>query len=130
MRLFLQVEIGDWQESDYDKPFVHYASSLSNDIVGTDLDSQSEAVVVDLVLKLIDQSDMVFLLVIAHNPALSPGCAARVLNYLLKRPEHAAVVVLCGDHKTMEELVRGYEERIHKESQPEKIKTLIKEFAQ
>jgi hypothetical protein len=130
MRLFLQVEIGDWQESRHEKPFVHYASSLSSDIVGTDLDSQSEAVVVDLVLKLIDQSDTVFVLVISHNPEFPPGCTTKVLNYLLKRPEIAAGVVLCGDHQTVENLVHGYEEKFHKESKNERIRTLIQEFAQ
>jgi len=130
VKLFIQVEIGHWQESGYDKPWLHFASSLSSDIMGTDLDNQSETRVADLVLNLIDQSDKVFLLIQAHQPHLPLGAASKVFHYSLQHPERIGWVVLSGDHEEAERIAGAFATKFIKESREEKIKSLIREFAQ
>ena len=130
MKLFIQVEIGHWQESGYDKPWLHFASSLSSDMMGTDLDNQSEAIVADLVVNLIGQSDKVFLLIQAHQPDLPLGAASKVFHYSLQHPERIGRVVLSGEHEEAERIAGGFDTKFIKESSEEKIKGLIQEFAQ
>ena len=130
MKLFIQLEIGHWQESSYDKPWLHFASSLSSDIVGTDLDNQSEAIVADLVINLIDQSDKVFLLIQAHQPHLPLGSASKVFHHSLQHRERLGRVVLSGEHEETERIASAFAVKFVKENSEEKIKALIKEFAQ
>jgi hypothetical protein len=130
VKLFIQVEIGHWQESGYDKPWLHFASSLSSDVMGTDLDNQSEAMVADLVLNLIDRSDLVFLLIQAHQPNLPLGAASKVFHYSLQHQERIGRVVLSGEHEEAEQIAGRFAAKFIKENNEEKIKGLIKEFAQ
>ena len=130
MKLFIQVEIGHWQESGYDKPWLHFASSLSSDVMGTDLDNQSEAIVADLVLNLIDRSDLVFLLIQAHQPHLPLGAVSKVFHYSLQHQERIGRVVLSGEHEEAEQIAGRFAAKFIKENNEEKIKGLIKEFAQ
>jgi hypothetical protein len=130
VKLFIQLEIGHWRESGYDTPWLHFASSLSSDMVGTDLDNQSEAVVADLVLNLIDQSDQVFLLIQAHQPHLPLGAASKVFHHSLQHQERIRRVVLSGEHEEAEQIAGHFAAKFIKESSEEKIKDLIKDFAQ
>lgn len=128
MRLFLQVEIGRWPESGLERPLLHFASSLSSDLIGTDIDSQSDAVVTDMVIKLIENVDSVFLLVLVNDPLVPLGHVSTVLSHLL---HHSAVkVVLRGNHETVEQLLRGFQKNLTRVNKEEEIKTLIAEFAQ
>jgi hypothetical protein len=128
MKLFLQIEIGHWQGG-YNN-MLSYASSLSNDIIGTDLDSQSEPVIADLVLKLIDQAKQVFLFVQARDSNFQLGTSQRVFQYLTTVQEKIQMVVLCGDHRTVEQMLRPVGAPFVKELDPEKIRKLIQEFGE
>jgi hypothetical protein len=61
MRLFLQINIGEWKKDDYVKPLLSFASSLADDVIGTDVDNRSEGHIIDLVKKLIAQSPQAYL---------------------------------------------------------------------
>ena len=63
MKLFLQLDLRHWQKADYEKPMLAFASSFSSDVIGAELDNQSEASIVDLVVKLCTQAQQVFVLV-------------------------------------------------------------------
>jgi hypothetical protein len=129
MKLFLQIEIRHWQQGGYGSQLLGYASSLSNDIVGTDLDSQSEAVIADLVIRLIDQSKKVFLLVQIADPNLPLGAAQKVFDHLLASPANISHVVQSGDHRTVEAVLQSFRPHYIKENDQEKIRKLILEFS-
>jgi hypothetical protein len=128
MRLYLQINITDWKEETYDKPLLSFASGLADDIMGTDLDSQSDAYVADLVVKLVDQAKAVFLLVNAH-PDVPLGVANIMLNNLLKNRERITHAVLCGHHEFAEKLLRPFGEKFKKVEEEGAIKKLLQEFA-
>ncbi len=98
--------------------------------MGTDLDNQSEAMVADLVLNLIDRSDLVFLLIQAHQPHLPLGAASTVFHYSLQHQDRIGRVVLSGEHEEAEQIAGRFAAKFIKENREEKIKDLIKEFAQ
>jgi hypothetical protein len=125
LKLFIHAEIGNWQNRGYDKGWLHFASSLSDDVLGTDLDNQSETMIADLVAKLIDQSEKVFLLVEIHEPGQSLGGIARLLDHLKGHPK--AGVVVCGNPDEVQKI--GFDGQIF-EADPERIKEQIKKFAQ
>lgn len=128
MRLFLQINITDWKEESYEKPFLSFASSMADDIIGTDLDSQSDAYVADLVIKLISQASAVFLLVIAKQ-GVPLGVANSMLNNLLKINEKIDQVVLYGHHDYAEKLLSPFKDRFKKTDNEDDVKKLIKDFA-
>ena len=84
MRLFLQIDISDWQQRGYDKPFSRYAPALASDIMAADIDSQSDTTVVDLVIRLIDQAEKVFVLVYAQPEVTLGGCS-KLFNHFFKK---------------------------------------------
>lgn len=95
--------------------------------MGTDLDNQSESLVADLVLKLIDQSDAIFLLVEAHDANASLGATERVIRYALPRINQ---LVLSGEHKQIESIASEFAEKLVKEDREQEIRELIRAFAQ
>jgi hypothetical protein len=128
MRLFLQLNITDWKEESFDKPFLSFASSLADDIIGTDLDSQSDAYVADLVIKLISQADAVFLLVIAKQ-GMPLGVANSMLNNLLKINKKIEQAVLYGHHDYAEKLLATFKDRFKKTDNEDDVRKLIQAFA-
>lgn len=128
MKLFLHLEIKKWQESAYDKPLVSYASSLSSDLVGAELDSQSDGAFADLVIKLCDQSSRVFLFIHA-TPDEPMGASLKVLNHLLRTEEKIYSLVLSGEHAALEKTAGSLTSRFRKEHDAEKIKEWVREFA-
>ena len=130
MKLFIQLQVGDWKKSNYETPWLHFACSLSNDIMGTELDNQSVGQVADLVLKLIDQSDSVFLLILANSPDEPLGAGMNLIHYCLRAIDRVERVVLFGDHSLTEDSTMEFEEKFVKVGSEEEIKTQIREFAQ
>jgi len=129
VRLFLQINIVDWKEAGYSKPLLAFASSLADDIVGADLDSQSEGYIAELVLKLVKDADKVFLFVIADNHALPLGGALRVVNQLIKSKDKVHMAVLSGEHGIAEKMLTPFQENFKKQSDDDLIRKLIKQFA-
>lgn len=128
MKLFLQLELRKWQDSGYQKPLLAYASSLSSDLIGAEMDNQSDSSVVDIVSKLCDQVTSIFIFIQAE-PTEPFGSTLKLLNNLLRTNQKIHTVVLSGDHEQVEKLFKHLQSRFRKESNAEKIKVLIKEFA-
>jgi hypothetical protein len=129
VRLFLQINIVDWKEAGYSKPLLAFASSLADDIVGTDLDCQSEGYIAELVLKLVNEADQIFLFVLADDPSLSLGGALPVLNQLMKSKDKVHMAVLSGEHAMAQKMLTPFQENFKKQSDDDLIRKLIKQFA-
>jgi len=129
MRLFLQINICDWKDLGYQTPLTGYASSLSDDIIGTDLDYQSEPYVADLVLKLATQAEVIFLYVVAANNALPLGASLTVFNQLLRSREKIQKVILSGEHSMADKMLRPLQDKFINANDEETIRTLIQHFA-
>jgi hypothetical protein len=128
MKLFLQLELRKWQETGYEKPLLSFASSLSSDVIGAEIDNQTESSIVDVVIKLCNQVNQIFILIQAQ-PDESLGSTLKLLNHLLRNEQQIHSIVLSGEHEPAEKLLRTLNERFNKEGDPEKIKRLIKDFA-
>jgi hypothetical protein len=128
MKLFLQLELRNWQESGYEKPLLSFASSLSSDVIGAEIDNQTENSIVDLVIKLCGQVHQIFILIQAQ-PDQSLGSVLKLLNHLVRNEQQIHAIVLSGNHAQTEKLLRPLNERFTTEDDPEKIKKLIREFA-
>jgi hypothetical protein len=128
MKLFLQLELRNWQESGYEKPLLTFASSLSSDLIGAEMDNQSDASIADLVIRLSDQVQSIFILIQAQ-PNEPFGSGLKLLNHLLRTKEKIHSVVISGSHEQAQKLMATIGERFKKEDDPEKIKIWIKEFA-
>jgi len=128
MKLFLHLELRPWQDSGYEKPLLSFASSLSSDMIGAEIDSQSEGSIVDVVIKLCGQVSKIFILIQAQ-PDESIGSTLKLLNHLLRNEHQVHTIVLAGDHDQAERLLRTLDQRFRKEKDQEKIKEWIKDFA-
>ncbi|MBX2894943.1 MAG: hypothetical protein KF763_05855 [Cyclobacteriaceae bacterium] len=129
MKLFLQIELIQWQEAGYQKPMLNYASSLSDDLIGAELDNQSDGTIADLVIRLCDQAESVFVLIHAQ-PEEPLGVTLKLIQHLLRKQEKIYKVVLAGHHLSLERLLSTLNEKFVKENDPEKIKSAIQMFAQ
>jgi len=128
MKLFLHLEFRPWQDTGYEKPLLSFASSLSSDLIGAEIDNQSEASIVDTVIKLCSQVNKIFILIRAQ-PDQTIGSTLKLLNHLLRNEHLVHTIVLAGNHEQLEKLLRTLDQRFKKEEDQEKIKEWIKEFA-
>lgn len=128
MKLFLHLELRRWQESGYEKPLLTFASSLSSDLIGAEMDNQSEASIADLVIRLSNQVQSVFIMIQAQ-PQEPLGASLKVLNHLLRYSEKVHSVVISGNHEQAQKLMATLGERFKMQDDPEKIKIWIREFA-
>ncbi|MBN8652129.1 MAG: hypothetical protein J0L67_11910 [Cytophagales bacterium] len=129
MKLFLQIELMPWQQAGYEKPLVNFASSLSDDLIGAELDNQSDSTIADLVIRLCDQVKTVFVLIHAQ-PEEPLGVTLKLIQHLLRQEERVYQIILAGNHLSLERLLLPLNEKFVKESEPEKIKPAIQLFAQ
>lgn len=129
MKLFLQLELMPWQKAGYEKPLVNFASSLSDDLIGAELDNQSDSTIADLVIRLCNQVESVFVLIHAQ-PEEPLGVTLKLIQHLLRHEEKIYQIVLAGNHVSLERLLLPLTEKFVKESDPEKIKPAIQSFAQ
>jgi hypothetical protein len=128
MKLFLHLELRKWQDSSYEKPLLSFASSLSSDVIGAEIDNQSEGSIVDVVIKLCSQVDKIFILIQAQ-PDEPIGSVLKLLNYVLRNEQLIHLVVLAGNHEQAEKLLWSLNQRFKKEDDQEVIKKLMTEFA-
>lgn len=129
MKLFLQLELMPWQKAGYEKPLVNFASSLSDDLIGAELDNQSDSTIADLVIRLCNQVESVFVLIHAQ-PEEPLGVTLKLIQHLLRHEEKIYQIVLAGNHVSLERLLLPLTEKFVIESDPEKIKPAIQSFAQ
>lgn len=128
MRLFLQINIGDWRGQEYVKPMLSFASSLADDVIGTDIDNHSDGHVVDLVKKLIAQSRQIFVLVYSDDPRQPLNGVLSLVNELFNHKSKIHLAVLAGEHSTMEKLLSTMDEKFVKNTEDELIRKMIKQF--
>ena len=128
MRLFLQIDISHWQQRGYDKPFSRYAPSLASDLMAADVDSESDVTVVDLVIRLVEQAEKVFVLIYAQ-PEMALGSCSKLLNHFFKTENKIQFIVLSGKNEMTEKMVKPFGEKLRREEDAEKIKKLIDAFA-
>ena len=128
MKLFLHLELRPWQNIGYEKPLLSFASSLSSDVIGTEIDNQSEGSIVDVVIKLCSQMSQIFILIQAQ-PDESIGSTLKLLNHLIRNEHQVHTIVLSGNHEQAEKLLRTLDQRFKKEDDQEKIRDWIKDFA-
>lgn len=124
MKLFIHLEVGDWRKRGYDRSWLHYASSQSSDILGADLDNQSEQHIADLVVRLIGQSEAVFVLMEVHEQA-PLGSIPLVLG-ALQQSKKLSSFVISGQSTTPADLE---EIGVIYETDENKIKERISDFA-
>jgi len=129
MRLFLQINICDWKDLSYQTPLTGYASSLSDDIIGTDLDYRSEPYVADLVLKLAMQAEVIFLYVVATDNTLPLGTSLNVFNQLLRSKEKIQKAILSGEHAMANKMLRPLQDKFVISNDEETVKIMIRQFA-
>lgn len=129
MRLFLQINICDWKDLSYQTPLTGYASSLSDDIIGTDLDYQSEPYVTDLVLKLAMQAEVIFLYVVAPDNALPLGTSLNVFNQLLRSKEKIQKAILSGEHAMANKMLKPLQDKFTIYNDEDAVKIMIRQFA-
>ena len=129
MRLFLQIDIGDWKERNYNNPLVPFASSLAPDLMGTDIDNQSESTVIDLVIKLAEQAEHLFVIVVARSEA-HPGSADKMFRFLFDHKNKVQQFVLLGEHASIEKAAQHFEDRFLKAESMDHAKKLIRDFAE
>ncbi|MDZ7649246.1 MAG: hypothetical protein U5K54_19885 [Cytophagales bacterium] len=127
MKLFLYIELTKWQDVGYEKPLLTYASSLSGDVIGAEMDNQSDASITDLVIKLCDQMQSIFVLIQAQ-PQEPLGATLKVLNHLLRSKNKIYAVAFSGSNEQAERLMSTLQEKFIREG-ADKIKDRIKEFA-
>lgn len=128
MRLFIQLDIGQWQRQPYQKPLVSFASSLAADVIGTELDNQSESEIVGMVTKLCEQASKVFLFINAtENVAL--GHTHRLVAFLAGNEEKLHTMVVRGENKFLKEVVAPIPGKVVYENEEEKLEQLIRAFA-
>lgn len=128
MKLFLQLELRPWQDTGYEKPLLSFASSLSSDVIGAEIDNRSESSIVDVVIKLCNQANKIFILIQAQ-PDESIGSTLKLLNHLLRNGHQVHMVVLAGNHEKAEKMLSTLDRRFKKEDDQDKIRILIKDFA-
>lgn len=128
LKLFLHLELKPWQESTYEKPLLSFASSLSGNLIGAEMDNQSDASIADLVIKLTAQTEKIFVLINAEQQEPF-GSTLKLLNNLLRNDHQIHTIVLSGEHEQTEKFLGSLGSRFQKESDAEKIKERIREFA-
>lgn len=130
MRLFLQINIGQWQQESYEKPLLSYASSLADDILGTDLDNQSDPYVVSLVRQLIEQASSTFVVFRIANENSPLDGLLGIINQLFVNESGVRHVVLYGSHEALLRMLLPIGERLRVLSNEEDIRKEIAAFAE
>ncbi|NJM25708.1 MAG: hypothetical protein HC859_09670 [Bacteroidia bacterium] len=128
MRLFLQINLVDWKTDGYDKPMLRYASSLADDIIGTDLDASSEAHVVNMVGKLMEQTKLMLVFVRA-SPEQPLGAANALLNLVIQHREKVFKAILSGSHPMAAKMLAVLDDVVVIANDDEDTKQIVREFA-
>lgn len=92
------------------------------------MDNQSDASIAELVIRLCDQMQSIFVFIQAQ-PQEPLGATLKVLNHLLRTKNKIYAVAFTGSNEQAERLLNTLQEKFCKEDSPDKIKDQIKEFA-
>lgn len=128
VKLFLYIEIGPWKESAFEKPLVNFASGITSDLIGAELDNQSDNSIADLVIRLFDQAQSAMVVVVA-KPDQPLGATLKLFHHLIKSEQKLYRVLLSGSHEQAEKLLRTVGNRYATVPDQEEIKAEIKRFA-
>jgi hypothetical protein len=128
MRLFVQVNIGHWQEELYEKPLLSFASSLSDDVLGTDVDNQSDPYIINLVKQLLDQSQRSFLFIQIANENQPLDSLLSLINHLFNLEEKIHLIVLSGKHTALERMLSSFDKKLVKNSDEDMTRKMIRQF--
>lgn len=96
--------------------------------MAADVDNESEVTVVDLVIRLVDQAEKIFVLIYAQ-PEVALGSSSKLLNHFFKTENKIHLIVLSGKNEMTEKMVTPFVEKFKREEDAEKIKKLIEGFA-
>lgn len=129
MRLFLQLDINDWQKRSYQQPMTRFASSLASDIISADMDSQSDPHVVELILRLVNEAKSIFVWINAE-PDAPVGSGSKLLNQLLHTPNKVSLIIVSGQNPMVEKLVNPFQDRFQQLNDWSAVQEKIKEFAE
>jgi hypothetical protein len=127
MKLFLQLRIGDWRAFSYHQPWLTYASSLTDEVVGAELDSQSDTVVANLVTRLCMEAGTIFILVEA-TPGPPLGVVLTLINHLYAHEEKIVRIVFQGQHERLEKMLTPFEEKVVRHETDEWLREAIQTF--
>jgi hypothetical protein len=127
MKLFLHLQIGDWRQFSYHQPWLAYASSLADEVVGAELDSQSDTFVADLVTRLCLEAGTIFILVEA-TPGPPLGVVLNVINHLYVHEEKIVRIVFRGQHERLEKMLTPFEKKVVCSETDESLKEAIQTF--
>jgi hypothetical protein len=130
MKLFLQIEIGNRQPNHDGIQWLHFASSLSSDLIGTEIGTGSDPDVIETVLQLIMQTEKVFLLVNINDSLASAGSLSEIINQLVNDQERSVTAIIRGGRHSIEEMLSGHGEKVTRVNSDHPIQDLIKKFAQ
>jgi|GEM_PF-833789 len=128
MRLFLQIDAGDWKRRGYDNILVPYASSLADDLMGTDIDNESESTVIDLVIRLIEQAESTFVFISVMSEA-GLGSADKVMRFLFQNKSKTNYIIILGEHEIIEKSILNFGGQFLQAKNHEEVKNLIHNFA-
>lgn len=92
------------------------------------MDNQSDAAIADLVIRLCDQMQSIFVFIQAQ-PEEPLGATLKVLNHLLRSKNKIYSVAVMGSNLPAERLMNTLLEKYGREDSTDKIKTRIREFA-
>jgi bifunctional ADP-heptose synthase (sugar kinase/adenylyltransferase) len=98
------------------------------DVIGAEMDNQSDASIANLVIKLCDQMQSIFVFIQAQ-PEQPLGAALKVLNHLMRSKNKIYAVAFVGSNEQAERLMNTLQEKFIREDSADKIKDRIKEFA-
>jgi len=129
MRLFLQLDINDWQKRSYDQPMTRFASSLAADIVSVDVDNHSDPHVVELLLRLVNEAENILVLIRAE-PDAALGVGSKLMNHLLRAPHKVERIILLGHNQILEKTLTPFQDRITRQDNVLAAQAEIKAFAE
>lgn len=128
VKLFLQIRVGDWKQFGYQQPWLRFASAQADDVVGAEMDSASEAVVVDWVLPLCRQAQSIFVLVEAL-PDANLGSALPVLHELFSVSDKVAAVVMRGQNTLAAKMLAAWQKKRSLDDDDDVLREKIRTFA-
>jgi hypothetical protein len=129
MRLFLQLEVGRWEHLGYNRPFLNLASSLATDVIGADMDNESEAYISELVLKLLHEADSTMVLIRSHEPEAALGPILSVLNYLISQRDKVHQIILWGNHPLLVRMLKHLTPKFTQLATDDEIRISIARYA-
>ena len=98
-------------------------------MLGAEMDNHSEEMVVRTIRQLIDQANSIFVFANAADPKQPMNGILSLVNDLFQNKEKIHLVVMAGEHPSLEKLLRILDDKFVKNNEEELIKKMIKQYA-